>query len=136
MPGVREGVENMKTDYKNLNKRDNPDKPLTVEVKNKVLTISIGVSTLAFQVDEASLYPFIQEDANQSPRWRINNNDAFAVDVQRELEREKEDGSTPVTDLLDKVILSAIEQGSMFVDDVNSGPIERLKSKRKGRGGK
>jgi hypothetical protein len=46
--------------------------------------------------------------------------------VKRELEREKEDGTTPVRLLLDEAMNSAIEQGSAYVDETEAAKLERL----------
>jgi hypothetical protein len=44
--------------------------------------------------------------------WRVNDAGQFAEDVKVELCREGEDGSTPLTRLLDAMCLAAIEAGS------------------------
>lgn len=97
------------------------DQPLEVTVKNGVLSISIGVSTLAFSLEHGN--DFLTYDAEA--KWKVNSDGAFAVDVKRELEREQEDGTTPVHLLLDEAMNSAIEQGSAYVDETEAAKIER-----------
>lgn len=85
------------------------DKPLTYEVKNGVLSISIGINTLAFCV-------------TSEPRDSITSGVVitdpleFAKDVLHALQDEREDGSTLVTDLLDRANAEAYEQGSLGID--------------------
>jgi hypothetical protein len=96
--------------YKGLRKNDNPDQPLQVEVKNKVLSISIGVNTLVF------VYKHKPRTVEEK-EFSITNIDGFAKDVANELHKEEEDGSTPVHLLLDKAIEAATINGSFFVEE-------------------
>jgi len=114
---------------KKPNKLANSDKPLEVTVKNGVLSISIGVSTLAFSLEHGN--DFLTYDAD--PKWKVTSDGAFAVDVKRELEREQEDGTTPVHLLLDGAMQSAIEQGSAYVDETEEAKIERLEQEAMGK---
>lgn len=94
-------------------KRPNVNRPLTVSIKDDQLVISIGVSTLAYA---------IQNGAND---WtgKITNDKAFAKDVVAELLSELEDGTTPVHAMLDEAARLAAEGGSVHValDDEESG---------------
>jgi len=101
----------MKANYKNLKKSDNPDQPLQVEIRDKVLSISIGVNTLAFALEHIPKY-------YSDPAYKSTNNDAFAVDVRDELKREEEDGTNPIHLLLDEAMNKAIENGSAFVEEI------------------
>lgn len=78
-------------------------KPLSVEIKDDVLTFSIGVETLAYAIQ-------------QGPNWpsdvKVTDARTFAKDVLRELEREEEDGTTPVHRMLDARGRDAMENGS------------------------
>jgi hypothetical protein len=76
------------------------DQPLCCVVEGGVLTISIGVDTLAFADAERNGLDII-------------NPAGFAEDVARELTKEKEDGSTPLTDLLDEAMENAANNGSV-----------------------
>lgn len=48
----------------------------------------------------------------------IVDNDQLAHDVSERLDHEKKDGSTPVTDLIDKAIVDASEDGSVAFEDM------------------
>jgi hypothetical protein len=51
-------------------------------------------------------------------RWKVSDSHEFARDVQRELTREREDGSTKLMDLIDEVCMDAIEDGSLGVEEL------------------
>jgi hypothetical protein len=84
-----------------------PNAPLTVEVVGGKLVISIGVSTLAYAVQ------------NGCHDWTgvITDEAAFAIDVATELEKESEDGTTVVHTMLDQAAMEAANQGSAYVAD-------------------
>ena len=84
-----------------------------MEPNNKVLTISIGVNTLAFALEN-------MPRQHSEPAYRSTDNDAFAVDVKTELQREEEDGKSPIHILFDNAMNSAIEHGSTFVEETIS----------------
>lgn len=84
------------------------DTPLSCTVEHNQLIIRIGVDTLAFADKE-----------RQDDEWgvcRIINSKGFAVDISHMMQREEEDGSSPLTDFLDKMMLDAINDGSAWVD--------------------
>lgn len=76
------------------------DKPLKAVVVEDVLTITIGVDTLAF-ADRVRTGLHVT-DAN-----------GYANDVARELVQEDEVGATMLTDLLDKAMDAAVENGTI-----------------------
>lgn len=80
---------------------------LTVEITNGELTIRIGVDSLAWAAEHSDEY----FDGCKCV-LQVLDNDRFAKDVLRELDREEEDGTTPVHMLLDKAIDAAVNQGS------------------------
>ena len=47
---------------------------------------------------------------------KVTSADTFACEVVRELEREEEDGTTPVHSLLDDVCMKAIDNGADGVE--------------------
>jgi hypothetical protein len=51
------------------------------------------------------------------PRMRITDVQAFAKDWVRQLNRESEDGSTPIHRMFDATINEAIEQGAEGIDE-------------------
>jgi hypothetical protein len=78
------------------------DQPLKFAIEDGRLIISIGVNTLAFADEERTCY-------------LVTDADGFARDVLIELQNEKEDGSTAITDALDKAMTEAVESGSNHV---------------------
>jgi hypothetical protein len=94
------------------------DSPLRVKVENGQLVISIGINTLADAADFEGREPFWEYDeivGNVVQKWKIIANLGWAEDIVRELTNEKEDGSSPLTDLLDKMSENALNQGSLNV---------------------
>lgn len=100
---------------------DAKDRPLSVAITGDVLTISIGVETLAEAVQRGPWWPW---DADSGVACRVCDTGLFSQDLLRELMREGEDGSTPVTRLLDAAGIDAMDQGSEGVTEV--GPEGRI----------
>ena len=76
------------------------DKPLTVEIKDGELQISIGIDTLCFAVSE------------KIADFKITDNEGFVKDILNELENEDEEGTTEIHRLLDQAADDAVENGS------------------------
>lgn len=94
--------------------------PLSVEVQDGDLVIRIGINVLAFACDRSNdNNPFddLANDFRQT--FKVADPLEFAKDVRIDLCAEREDGSTLMTDLLDKVCMEAIYQGSAGVQEVN-----------------
>lgn len=92
------------------------DKYLTYEVVDDELVVRIGIDTLAFAADHSDLFNPFDEDKNDFvQRWKVIDNLEWAKDVVREINREEEDGSSPLTNLLDKASENALDQGSIAV---------------------
>lgn len=81
---------------------------LKTEIKDGVLTISIGVEALAFAIEHNP------EPGNEMV---VTNPEKFAEDVARELNREQEDGTTVVHLMLDRAAKESCEQGSEWVEE-------------------
>ena len=102
------------------------DYPLQHKIDRGVLTISIGIDTLAWAFehqDENNPYEEISHDedgpvSNFVQRYKVIDNEEFARDVIRELFNEEEDGSNPINVLLDKMCIEAVDQGSIAVEDL------------------
>ena len=93
-------------------------KPLSVTVKNGELRITIGVNTLAHAVSYSDWANPWDDAANDNIRtFAIVDALEFAKDVANEMQREREDGSTPLSDFLDKMSEEAVNQGSMALAD-------------------
>lgn len=82
------------------------DTPLQVNVVDGVMTISIGVSTLAYCSKPENGGPLegCKVDQRRATQW--------AKDVAYELDNESEDGNSMITRLLDKAMVAASENGS------------------------
>jgi hypothetical protein len=92
--------------------------PLSVWVETDQLVIRIGKRVLAVAAERSDFYnPFDPVQNDYVQRYRVVDIHEFAKDVRIELQREEEDGSTMLTDLLDKVFLRVLERGSEAVDD-------------------
>lgn len=90
----------------------NKDRPLEYDVSRGLVTITIGIKTLAECAEQA---PFAQEfDSNSydAERFKVVDLQAFADDVVYELaEREDEDGSTLLSHVIDVSFLAVAEKG-------------------------
>ena len=86
----------------------NEDSPLTVAVKDGVLTIAIGVNTLAHAAKHGPAAEVLDGGI-------VFDEGVFAEDVVAEMEAEREDGSTSVQRLLDAAMIAAIEAGSVAI---------------------
>ena len=80
--------------------------PLEIKVEDDVLTISIGISTLCYAVQ--------QELHDVS----IHDEDAFVKDFLVELQQEDEEGSTNLHKLFDRTAIETIENGSMAAKEI------------------
>lgn len=91
------------------------EQPLRVEVTpDGELVIRIGIGTLAFAAEHMEINnPFDEDTENFKRLWRVIEPMEFANDVRRALCDEGEDGSTPLTELLDAASWAAIEDGSL-----------------------
>lgn len=100
-------------------KPNNSESPLTVDVTDDgELIIRIGVNVLADSfIRNEENNPYDEETGGFKRLWRVTDPAEFAKEVRNELYREEEDGSTPLTDLLDKVCWNAIEAGCFGVDE-------------------
>lgn len=90
------------------------DAPLSVQVIEGQIVITIGVGTLALchEIDDPRNAALIE---NGEPYVIVEDPLGFAKDVVRELTREKEDGSTPLNSLLIQVCEKAVDEGSLAV---------------------
>ena len=90
------------------------DVPLRCEVVNGAIEFTIGAKILAHATN---ISPNLYDAENDRGQYRVTDPAAFAKEVARELDRESEDGSTPLTRLLDTVIEEAINQGAEGVEE-------------------
>ena len=91
--------------------------PLTIGVEGDELVIRIGVDTLqfAFEMGEDN-QPFDDEVNDFRRSWKVTDKHKFARGVGNALCNEEEDGSTPLTKVLDEAYIHAVED-DMGVDE-------------------
>ena len=97
---------------------DLSESPLQTKIENGQLVISIGINTLAYCAEFEGREPFWKYDDDKNDFvqvYKIIDSKGWAEDLVRELNREEEDGSTPLTDLLDKMSENALDDGSLSV---------------------
>lgn len=86
------------------------DHGLSVEIRDGAIVIAIGVYTLRHAISLASNID------DPEGEILITDSDAFARDLVSELNREDEQGTTPVHRLLDQAAKDAVAQGCGGVD--------------------
>ncbi len=87
---------------------------LTAEIVDGRLVIAIGVQVLAHATALADWANSFDEAADDYIRtFAIEDAPQFAKDVVSAMLSEREDGSTPLSDFLDKMAQAAIEDGSL-----------------------
>lgn len=96
-------------------------RPLEVSANDGQLVIAIGVNTLAYAVafaDWANRWRDVQDDepGDFIRTFAIIDAEQFAADVRAAMLREREDGSTPLSDFLDKMSEAALDDGSTAVE--------------------
>ncbi len=92
----------------------NENKVLSVTVVDGELRISIGIALLAFAVQAP-------DGAGWPNDWHVNDINKFAKSLARQLQRESENGTTPVHRMFDAAALEVLEQGE---DGVDEGSVE------------
>jgi hypothetical protein len=71
---------------------------------------------------DACAFAFANDPQAREPRPPVINKQQFLRDTLNELTAEREDGSTPLTDMLDRAMVKAMENGSDALDhDATSG---------------
>jgi hypothetical protein len=90
---------------------------LTVGVEGDELVIRIGVDTLTFAFETGEENQPFDEKANDFRRsWKVVDKHRFAKGVANAVCDEEEDGSTPLTKILDEAYIKAVE-GDYGVDE-------------------
>ena len=91
--------------------------PLTAKVSGGKLTIEIGTHTLAHAIAYADwANPWNDRADDYIRTFAISDPTQFATDVLHAMQDEREDGSTPLSDFLDKMAEAAIDDGSTGVE--------------------
>ncbi len=97
---------------------DNYNRGLEVKIERSALVVRIGVGTLAHAVTWSDwANPFNEALDDYVRSFAIVDARQFAADVLAEMLREREDGSTPLSDFIDKMSEEAINQGSIGLDE-------------------
>lgn len=98
------------------------DSPLKVEVKDGKLTISIGIERLAFCFENCDEnMPYDWKTADFPKTYEVVDQVEFADDVRgRMLAELGEDGSTLLSDFIDKACWDAVEDGSLGVRNIKN----------------
>lgn len=87
--------------------------PLRCRIVERVLTIEVGIDTLKYAAERHDDFWMPQTDKSGLV---VSNADEFASEVVYALNDEGEDGSTPVSRLLDAAIRQAVECGCEGLD--------------------
>lgn len=89
--------------------------PLRCEYHDGVIDMRVGVDVLRFAAEN---HPYFWMDDQQDgvPNITITDINAFAREVVNEINREEENGDTPLILMLDKAIRMAVENGCEGVD--------------------
>ncbi len=88
--------------------------PLEVKIEKGALVVRIGIETLAHAVTYSDwANPYEESTGDYIRNFAIVDAPQFASDVLHEMLREREDGSTPLSDFIDKMSEEAIDQGSL-----------------------
>lgn len=82
--------------------------PLETRIENEMLSITIGTDMLCHAVEIGR--------ACGLGGIKITDRAVFTQEILNELDRESEDGSTPVHRMLDKAVSRAIENGAQGAD--------------------
>ena len=88
------------------------DHPLACRIENGQLVIRVGLDVLEFATTQPDYGPF----AEWPKQPKVVDIQAWAKDIRDELLKEEEDGSSPLTDLLDGMMLKAAENGSLGLE--------------------
>lgn len=88
------------------------DHPLTIEVSDGRLIISVGVETLKYCHNLAES----ERDVDFEHGFRIGDALGFAKDMAAQLQKEQDDGTTPVHLLIDQAIQDAADDGSEHIE--------------------
>lgn len=96
---------------KKINKGDTP---LKVKVEGQELVVRIGIDTLAFAAEHCpKFYDYDVHQGEDGPYVKVDDKKELAGDIVRALTHEEEDGSSPLSEMLDSAIEWAFNDGSI-----------------------
>lgn len=94
------------------------DQPLVVKIEDEELVLRIGINTLAFAADAQDAFvPYDEEKGDWVRKYKVTDPKEFASDIKRAMQDEREDGSSPLTDFLDKMTIAALDDGSIAIEE-------------------
>lgn len=85
-----------------------PKLPLTCRVERGAIRISIDAATVKFATEN---HPEFWDCEADTYRYKVADSAEWLKSVARYITHEREDGSSLLTDLFDKAIYEAVEQG-------------------------
>lgn len=92
--------------------------PLAVAIEDGALVIRIGIQTLAHAVTYSDwAHQYDDEACDYFRDFAISDAHQFAVDVGNMMQREEEDGSSLLTNFIDKASLDAVGDGSLGIHE-------------------
>lgn len=105
-------------------------RPLTIELDGDELVIRIGVDTLVFCFETGEDNQPYDEQAKDFRRaFKVTDKHRFAIGVGNALCNEEEDGSTPLTKVLDESFIDAVENDMGVDEDGRLVTLEMLEYK-------
>jgi len=96
------------------------EQPLRCEVTGGRLVISVGINVLAFAAADPEVGTFVEyDDITETfwPRYRVVDKNEFAKDCACAITREEEDGSSPLSKLLDQAARDAADDGCTGLEE-------------------
>jgi hypothetical protein len=94
----------------------------------KRLEVKLSAANLEYAFHHA---PWNENEEKEGRRiYRVTDRVEFLNDLVNELNHEDEDGSTPLTRLLDECMESLVERGSLGVEDIDEARAERKAAKK------
>lgn len=98
------------------------DQPLTVEIKDDEIVIRMGIDTVKWAIEHhEDSQPYNEETNDYEQKWIVSDAAEFANDVRRAMNREEEDGTTPLIEFLDNMCIAALEDGSCGISEPPKG---------------
>jgi hypothetical protein len=98
------------------------DQPLIVEIKDDEIVIRVGIDVVKWALEHhEDAQPYNEETGEYDQKWIVSDQLEFANDVRRSMDREEEDGTTPLIEFIDKMCIAALEDGSIGVEDAPKG---------------
>ena len=91
----------------------NNELPLEAKLVEGALDIGVGESILRFAAEH---HPDLWNGATDTFLVKVTDPVVFAKEVLRQINREEEDGSTPLSRMLDAAILAAVDDGCEGID--------------------